>query len=148
MPMEWVWLAALVVFAILEASTSALVSLWFIGGALVAMFAALLGANIWLQTLLFFGVSAILLMLLRPLARKYFTPNTEAMNAQSNIGKRAVVTETIDNLHGSGTVKIGGVEWSARSVDMQLIEVGTVVRVTAIQGAKVCVEQEKEELVK
>ena len=48
-PMEWIWLAALVFFAVIEAVTSALVSLWFIGGALVSMIAALLGAPIWLQ---------------------------------------------------------------------------------------------------
>ena len=44
-PMEWIWLAALVIFAILEAATSTLVSLWFIGGSLTAMIAALCGAE-------------------------------------------------------------------------------------------------------
>ena len=135
--MEWVWLASVIIFAMLEASTNALVSLWFIGGGL----AALLGANIWVQTLLFFGVSAVLLMLLRPIARRYLTPKPEVMNAQSNVGKSAIVTETIDNLHGSGTVKISGVEWSARSADDQPIETGAVVTIKAIQGAKVCVER-------
>ena len=115
-PMEWIWLAALVFFAVIEAVTSALVSLWFIGGALVSMIAALLGAPIWLQFALFFTVSAILLLLLRPLAKKYLLPNQTATNAGSNIGKTAVVTEAIDNLRGIGAVKISGVEWSASSV--------------------------------
>ena len=145
-PMEWIWLAALVFFAVIEAVTSALVSVWFIGGALVSMIAALLGAPIWLQFVLFFAVSAILLLLLRPLAKKYLIPNQTATNAGSNIGKTAVVTERIDNLRGIGAVKIAGVEWSARSVSGEIMEEDTLVRVKAIEGVKVCVEPIKEEL--
>lgn len=142
-PMEWIWLAALTVFAILEAATTTLVSLWFIGGSLTAMIAALCGADIWLQLLLFFAVSALLLVALRPLAKKYLLPHAQATNARGNIGKRAVVTERIDTLNGQGAVKIDGVEWSARS--QHEIEVGAVVRITDIVGAKVCVEPAKEE---
>lgn len=142
-PMEWIWLAALTVFAILEAATTTLVSLWFIGGSLTAMIAALCGADIWLQILLFFAVSALLLVALRPLAKKYLLPRTQATNARGNIGKRAVVTERIDTLNGKGAVRIDGVEWSARS--QHEIEVGAVVRITDIIGAKVCVEPVKEE---
>ena len=43
--MAWVWLAALVIFAIVEASTVTLVSIWFVGGSLAALIAALLGAD-------------------------------------------------------------------------------------------------------
>ena len=68
-PMEWIWLAALVLFAIVEASTATLVSVWFIGGALTAMIAALLNGPLWLQIVLFFGVSAAMLLLVRPLAK-------------------------------------------------------------------------------
>ena len=138
--MLWIWLGALVLFAILEVSTSALVSVWFIGGSLTALVAALLGAPLWLQLALFFAVSAALLFLLRPLAKKYFTPRKVATNARSNIGKTALVTETIDNLKGTGAVKIAGVRWSARSVDDSVLEEGAQVRITEIQGAKVCVE--------
>ena len=144
--MEWIWLAALVLFAVLEASTSALVSVWFIGGALTAMIAALLGASIWLQLVLFFAVSAALLLLLRPIARKYLTSHTVPTNVSSNLGKTAVVTAAIDNLRGIGAVKIGGVEWSARSADDSRIEKDTVVRVTKIEGVKVYVELVKEEV--
>ena len=144
--MLWIWLAALVIFAILEVSTSALVSVWFIGGALVALIAALLEAPIWLQLVLFFAVSAALLLLLRPLAKKYLTPRKISTNARSNIGKTAVVTETVDNLQGKGAVRIAGVRWSARSTDDSVLEKGTLVRITEIQGVKVCVEKaEKKE---
>lgn len=144
-PMEWIWLAVLVFFAIMEAVTTALVSVWFIGGALVSMIAALLGAPVWLQFVLFFAVSAILLLLLRPLARKFLEPKFTATNAGSNIGKTAVVTEAIDNIQGKGAVKISGVEWSARSISGDSIALDTLVRVKNIEGVKVCVEPVKEE---
>ena len=139
--MLWIWLGALVFFAVLEVSTSALVSVWFMGGSLTALIAALLGAPLWLQLVLFFAVSAVLLFLLRPLAKKYFTPRKVATNARGNIGKTAIVTETVDNLKGTGAVKIAGVRWSARSTDDSVLEEGTLVRIADIQGVKVCVEK-------
>lgn len=146
MYMEVLWLALLIVFAVLEASTVSLVSIWFMGGALTALIAALCGAEIWLQIILFFVVSIALLLCLRPLSKKLLKKRKVATNADSNIGKTAVVTETIDNLRGTGAVKISGVEWSARSVDDSVLEKDAVVRILRIEGVKVCVERaEKEE---
>ncbi len=146
MYMEVLWLALLIVFAVLEASTVSLVSIWFMGGALTALIAALCGAEIWLQIILFFVVSIALLLCLRPLSKKLLKKRKIATNADSNIGKTAVVTETIDNLRGTGAVKISGVEWSARSVDDSVLEKDAVVRILRIEGVKVCVERaEKEE---
>lgn len=139
--MQWFWLIALVLFIIMEAATSALVSLWFIGGSLAALLATIFGAPIWAQVILFLAVSLALLFALRPLMKKFVTPRKIVTNARSNIGKNAIVTETIDDLQGKGAVKISGVLWSARSADGSLIEEGTVVRVTEIEGAKVCVEK-------
>ena len=146
MYMEVLWLALLIVFAVLEASTVSLVSIWFMGGALTALIAALCGAEIWLQVVLFFVVSIALLLCLRPLSKKLLKKKKVATNADSNIGKTAVVTETIDNLRGTGAVKISGVEWSARSVDDSVLEKDAVVRILRIEGVKVCVERaEKKE---
>lgn len=146
MYMEVLWLVLLIVFAVLEASTVSLVSIWFMGGALTALIAALCGAEIWLQVVLFFVVSIALLLCLRPLSKKLLKKRKVATNADSNIGKTAVVTETIDNLRGTGAVKISGVEWSARSVDDSVLEKDAVVRILRIEGVKVCVERaEKEE---
>ena len=43
------WVAALVVFLIVEAVTAGLVSIWFVFGSLVALICAALGAAVWLQ---------------------------------------------------------------------------------------------------
>ena len=64
------WLIAVIVFLVLEAATVALVSIWFAGGALLAMIAAALGAGTAVQLVVFFVSSCALLALMWPLARK------------------------------------------------------------------------------
>lgn len=141
--MAWVWLGVLVVFAIVEASTVTLVSIWFVGGSLAALIAALLGAEIWLQVALFLAVSTILLISLRPLLKKFHQPKKIQTNALANIGKLAIVTESIDNLHGLGAVKLSGLTWTARSESGKAIEAGSVVLVKRIEGVKLFVEPEE-----
>lgn len=138
--MAWVWLAALVIFAIVEASTVTLVSIWFVGGSLAALIAALCGGELWLQVVLFLAVSILLLLSLRPLLRKFYSPKKIQTNAPANIGKLAIVTEDIDNLRSTGAVKLSGVVWTARSNSGALIPVGTVVRITGLEGVKLFVE--------
>ena len=133
------WLAAAVLFAVVEASTVALVSLWFLGGALAAMVAALLGAKLWLQIVVFLAVSAVALALLRPLAKKYFTPRITRTNVDALEGKTCLCVTAIDNLAGCGQVKIGDVEWSARSTTGELISAGTEVKIDRVEGVKVYV---------
>lgn len=48
--MNWIWLGAVVTFGVLEAATAALVSIWFVGGAAVALLASFLGAALWLRS--------------------------------------------------------------------------------------------------
>ena len=61
------WFAAMVIFGIVEAATVALVSVWFMGGALGGMITALAGGEVWLQVTVFLVVSGLLLACLRPL---------------------------------------------------------------------------------
>ena len=143
--MHWFWLISLVLFIVLEAATSALVSLWFIGGSLAALIATAFGAPEWAQVIIFLAFSVALLLTLRPMAKKLVSPSKIVTNARSNIGKLAVVTETIDELEGKGAVKISGVIWSARSADGSVIEKDTLVRVTELEGVKVCVKKELKE---
>ena len=138
--MALVWAAAVVLFGILEAATVNLVSLWFIAGALVSFIAALVGAPLWLQVLLFFAVSVVLLAALRPLVKKYVAPRVTRTNADSLVGQEAVVTETIDNLNAQGQVKVNGMYWTARSTDSTLISQGATVVIRSIQGVKVMVD--------
>lgn len=140
--MNWaalVWFFLMMLFIMVEANTVAVVSAWFAVGALAAMLASMLGGQLWLQVVLFFGVSAVLLLSLRPIVRKYFTPKLVKTNVDSVIGARGPVTERIDNLASCGQVKLGAMVWSARSTSGLPIEAGTVIRVDRIEGVKVFV---------
>ena len=131
-----IWLVLMLVFLIAEASTVAMVSLWFAAGSLVALIAALLGAPLWLQITLFLAVSAVLLASLRTVIRKHFTPNLTKTNVDAVIGSRGYVTADIDNISATGTVKLGAMEWTARSATGEIIKAGTLVKVERIEGVK------------
>ena len=141
-----IWLAILAFFLVVEAITAGLASIWFAGGALAAAIAAYLGAEIWLQILLFLAVSIILLIFTRPLAVKYMSKDLEKTNVNSLIGKKAVVTQKIDNLAQTGQVKINDVEWLARSFsDEGKIPENTVVVIREIHGVTLYVKEFKED---
>lgn len=145
--MNWaaiVWLVLLVFFLFMEGATVSVVSLWFACGALSAMIASFFGAELWLQILLFVAVSCVLLASLRPLVRKYFTPKLTRTNVDAVIGKTGIVTEQIDNLSARGKIKLGAVEWSARSSADEPIAPGTKVTVDRVEGVKVFVTPVKE----
>ena len=131
-----VWLVLMVLFLWIETTTVTMVSLWFGAGALAALIAALCGAELWLQIVLFFGVSIVLLASLRPLARKYFTPKITRTNVDGVIGATGLVTAPIDNISATGQVKLGAMEWTVRSTSGQPIEAGTLVKVDKIEGVK------------
>lgn len=136
------WVAALVVFLIVEAVTAGLVSIWFVFGSLVALICAALGAAVWLQIFWFVIVSVATLVLTRPLVKRYVDSRSVATNADRSIGRAAVVTERIDNLAATGAVKLNGVVWTARSTDDAVaIETGERVTVRAIEGVKLIVER-------
>ena len=137
--MNWaaiVWLVLLVVFIMAEAGTVTVTSIWFAIGALVAMIASLFGVDTWLQVSLFLGVSAGLLLALRPVTKKFFTPKLIRTNVDAVIGSQGIVTADIDNVTSQGKVKLGAMEWTARSSSGETILAGTLVKVDRIEGVK------------
>ena len=138
--LAYVWLAIAILMGIVEGLTYALVSVWFAGGAVAAFFAALLGGSFLLQLALFVVVSAVLVACLRPLARRRSVKTPARTNADRVIGMIGVVTEPIDNVHATGAVKVGSVEWTARSADGGVIAEGAQVRILQISGVKLLVE--------
>lgn len=140
-----IWLGLLAVLLLVEAVTAGLTTIWFAGGALVAAIAAWMGAGVLVQIVLFLAVSGVLLVFTRPLAVKYLNKDKIATNANSLIGKNAVVTIDIDNLAQTGQVLINDVEWTARtSDDSQKVAKGAVVEIKEIRGVKLIVEEKKE----
>ena len=140
-----VWLGLLILFLGLEIATLGITTIWFAAGAIPAMIAAALHAPLWVQIILFLIVSLVLLIFTRPIAVKYFNKDRVKTNAESLVGRTAIVISEIDNLEGIGQVTVSGQEWSARSTEENgKIPVGAVVTVRAINGVKLIVEERKE----
>lgn len=142
--MTMIWLIMLVLLVVIELLTMGLTTVWFAGGALVATLASLAGAPVAIQIILFLIVSGLLLFFTRPIAVKYFNKDRVRTNAESLVGRQAIVISEIDNLQGIGQVNVGGMEWSARTRDENItLPVGAVVIVLAIDGVKLIVEEKR-----
>ena len=137
-----IWIAAIVIFGVVEAATVGLVSIWFVIGSVAGLITAVLGGPIWLQVVMFFIVSIAALIATRPLVRKLGKKGEVATNADRVLGGTARVTETIDNTIPSGEVYIDGKTWTARSADGEVIEPDAAVRILRMEGVKLIVQKE------
>lgn len=141
-----IWLILFVVLIAIEIASLGLTTIWFAAGALVATIAAAFGVPIFLQIILFIAVSSVLLFFTRPIAVKYFNGDRTKTNAESLVGKQAVVTSEINNLLGNGQVNVSGLEWSARAEsEGRIISIGKIVDILEIRGVKLIVKERKEE---
>lgn len=132
-----IWFILMVVFLVAEAACPIhLVSIWFAAGSLVATVVSLLGGPVWLQVTLFLVVSGALLASLWPFVRKFLKPNLAKTNVDAVIDTTGYVTADIDNVAAVGQVKLGGMEWTARSTSGEPIQKGTLVKVDRIEGVK------------
>ena len=132
-----IWFVLLLMFLVVEAACPIhLVSIWFAAGALVAMIASYFGAAVWLQVLLFLLVSCALVAMLWPFIKKFLNPKLAKTNVDAIIGSEGYVTADIDNVAATGQVKLGAMEWSARSTSGKVIPKGSLVRVDRIEGVK------------
>lgn len=140
-----IWLGIVALFLVIEAATVGLTTIWFAGGALVAAIAAWIGAGEAVQWILFIAVSLVLLIFTRPVAVRYMNKDVEKTNVERLMGQKAVVIQEIDNLNQTGLVRVGDVEWMARtkSDDVQIPEKAVVV-IKEVQGVKLIVEEVKE----
>ncbi len=144
--MSYFWLILVVAFGVLELCTSQLVSIWFVVGALAAAICAntfLQDQIVW-QVVVFIGVSALALLLTRPLVKKLKKFDKVKTNADRYIGKIGIVTASIDIVKGTGSVEVEGSKWTARSSQGVNIESGTHVIVDSIEGVKLMVTPIKE----
>ncbi len=136
------WLIAFVVLLIIEGIIPGLVSIWFAAGALVALVLSLFVKTPWVQGLVFLAVSLVLLVLTRPLAKKYVNSRVTPTNADRIVGSDCVVVEEIDNLRGTGAVSADGKVWTARmeKVDGKAPK-GSVVKALRIEGVRLIVAE-------
>lgn len=136
-----IWIAAMILFGILEGVTAGLTSIWFVLGSVAGLVSAVCKAPIWLQVTLFFAVSIVALVATRPLVKKMMDKSIVPTNADTVLGKNARVTESIDNVIPTGAVYVDGKTWSARSESGEPLPEGMMVRIIRMEGVKLIVEK-------
>lgn len=134
------WLILSGICFIIESFTLGFFVFWFSIGALIALVISLFTSNVWVQAFTFVISSSLLLILTKPLMKKFVkTPETKPTNVYSIIGKEGIVLEDIDSINGTGQVKVKGELWSATSDES--IEKDTKIKVLSINGVKLKVEK-------
>ena len=138
--MVYAWLAVMVIAIVVEVIVPGLVSIWFVPSALIAMLLSFLSVPVILQVTVFLITSIIFIFL----SRKFIGTSKKdtRTNIDSVIGERCIVTERIDNIHSTGKVRLGGMDWSARSLDSGVLyEVDDIVYVDSVEGVKLIVKK-------
>ncbi len=135
------WAIITVVLTTAELLTTQLVAIWFAAGSLAAFVSALLGASFNFTLIIFVGVSVLLLILTRPIAKKLLKTKAVPTNADAIINETAIVCEKIDNLSDSGRIYINGLNWLAKSFDESVIlEEGQKCTIAEIKGVTAIVK--------
>lgn len=143
-----IWLGMFILLLVIEIITVGLTTIWFAAGALAALAANVMGANLILQIIIFLAVSIVLLIFTRPWAEKHLNRKRVRTNYEREIGKVIRITEKVDNLNQTGKSVVDGQEWTVRSRnDSDIFEAGALARVVAVSGVKLIVEKCEEETV-
>ena len=136
--MRWIWVALVILFAVIEVFTFGLYTIWFAIAALAMVFLSSLKIALPFQLLIFLAISALLLFFTRPLAIKKLKVGREKTNVDSLVGMHALVTRAISEFE-KGEVKLNGQFWSARAEDNSTVPEGTKCEVVKIEGVQAIV---------
>lgn len=140
-----IWAVILVGTILVEFETSDLVTIWFSVGAIAALIAAALNVPIVGQVAIFIVVSLILLVLTRPLTKRFMDKEVVKTNADRMVGMHGVVITEIP-FDGKGEIRVDSQIWRAFSTKKDPIQVGTRVVILDIVGNKLLVDVLKEEI--
>ena len=136
----WFWFGIAVICAVIEGMTLGLTTVWFALSAVLMIFISMLQPPFYVQCVLFALVALLLLFFTRPIALKFLHAKREKTNADSLIGKKAVVLQTITEWE-KGQVKINGAVWTAASVDGAVIPAGDECIIEKIEGVTLIVKE-------
>ncbi len=133
----WIWLAAALVFVVLEVFTPGFIFACFVAGAIAAGVTSLLTDSYLIQGIVFGVVSVGLIPLTRGLAARITKPAPVLSNVDGLIGKIGVVKNDVSAT--AGQIVVEDQVWQARSETT--VPVGGKVRILSVEGAKVIVEK-------
>lgn len=137
--MSLIYFVIFTVAIVIEILTTALVSIWFAVGALVAFIVSLFVEDALILFTVFILSSIVSLSVTKPLLKKYF--KSEYTSNDGIISKKVKVI-SYDEETNSAKVKIGDVTWKAYSSSNLLV--GDIVVIKKIEGNKLIVEKENE----
>jgi membrane protein implicated in regulation of membrane protease activity len=138
------WVVVFFVAVIIESLEPQIVSIWFAGGALVALlFATVFQVNLVWQVLLFTLTSVGLLVLTRRIVKKATIFPTIATNADALIGNEILVEKGFGPKQ-SGMGLQGDVRWKLICKDDATFKSGEFAIVQEINGNKLTVMKKKE----
>ena len=139
-----IWLGLFILLLVIEIITVGLTTIWFAAGALAALAANVLGADLIIQIIIFLAVSIVLLIFTRPWAEKHLNRKRVRTNYEREIGKVIRITEKVDNLNQTGKSVVDGQEWTVRSQSSNdILEKDELAKVIAVSGVKLIVEKYK-----
>lgn len=137
----YIWLAVTAAALIVEFITAEIVSVWFVGGGLVAMLLAGLGLDWYIHVPAFIVVSFLLMLCFRRLVMKKLNKDEVKTNAETVIGKEYELLTAI-GFNQAGSIRINGVVWTAVAEDDNAeIPAGTKVIIEKIEGNKYIVKE-------
>lgn len=138
--MALLWFIAFIIFIVIELITVNLVTIWFAVGAIASLVTSFFTDSYIIQIIVFIVVSAVTLIIAKPVIKKFKKFDVVPTNSDMVIGKTGVVTKKIEN-NKYGEVKIFGNVWTAKS--KEVLDVDTKIKVLAIEGVKLIVEEEE-----
>lgn len=128
-----IWLIMLIIFVVIELITTGITSVWMAVASAVAAFCAAMNVPVWLQFVVFVGVTFILFAFVRPRVKRDYDLKKRRNREQTLVGERGLVISEVDNLKRIGLVRIRGREWNARCHENGVVlPEGTVVRIIEV----------------
>ena len=116
-------------------------------GSVSAFIASILGASIEVQIAVFAITTTIMIIFMKPLVKKFFKNKDDTkMNNNAMIGKKGIVIKEINPLEETGQVKVAGELWSAITLDNTKIQTNEIVKVTKVEGVKLVVTKDNENM--
>ncbi len=135
------WTIAALLLFIIELFTQGFAVICIAIGAAGGAVASAFDLSFELQLVVFAIVTLFAIVAVRPVLKHTFQPDGEKMatNANAMIGRRGKVVVTIEG--EDGRVMIDGVDWKAESESGEVIELGAMVEVVAIDSVILTVKR-------
>lgn len=136
--MFYIWLAVVILLAIVEIISINLTTIWFVVSGVLALFLSFIIENFLIQFAVFVIIGIILLITTKPYLERILKSRHIKTNLDRVEGMTGIVTEEITK-KSFGEVKVDGKLWTAYAD--KKIKVDSMVKILKIDGVKLKVEE-------